>query len=232
MNPDTNKNINIYCDESRHTNQDDNFMVIGAISCHRDNKNKIYKSIYSIQKKHNIWREFGWKTLSPNRKEFYWDLIDLFASENDLFFRCIVVDKSILNHDLYNDGDTELGFYKLYYQMLVHWLQASYQHFIYLDWQQNQNGKRFAVLRDILRRKLTGKAKIVCLEPLNSRESPLIQLADLYIGAVGYTWNQRSGSQVKIDFCNSLAKKVLLPHLNISTPRFFQKFNIFHFTGH
>lgn len=232
MNSETSKNINIYCDESRHTNQDDSFMVIGALSCHRDNKEKIYKSIYSIQKMYNTWSEFGWKTISPNRKDFYWDLMAFFVSENDLFFRCITADKRLLNHDLYNHGDSELGFYKLYYQMLIHWLQSSYRHYIYLDWQQNQDRNRFAVLRDILRRKLTGKAKIVCLEPISSKDSPLIQLTDLLIGAIGYAWNGKTNSQIKTQFCQDLANRVNLPALNVATKLSARKFNIFNFLGH
>lgn len=230
MTSDTTCHINIYCDESRHTNKDA-YMVIGALACPREQKTDIFRKINLLKKEHNTWREFGWKTLSPSRRDFYWSLIELLRSEPGLSFRCIVVNRSILDHDQYNLGDDELGFYKLYYQMLVYWLKPGCAYHIYLDWQLNKDRSRFAVLRDILRRKLTGKAKIMCLEPVSSHNLPLVQLTDLLIGAVGYAWNQRKGSQIKVDFCKDLSLAVGLPRLDTSTTLGVKKFNIFHFTG-
>ncbi|MBM4311104.1 MAG: DUF3800 domain-containing protein [Deltaproteobacteria bacterium] len=223
--------INVYCDESRHTNKKDPFMVIGGIWCPRDLHAEISRKITLIRKKHALWREFGWKTLSPNRKDFYWELLNLFQSEPALSFRALVVDRTELDHGQYNKGDAELGFYKLYYQMLVHRLKKDFEYFIYLDWQQNKEQGRFVLLRDILRRKLTGKAKIACLEPVNSRSMQIIQLADLLIGAVGYAWNARNESEIKLGFCADLAAKNGLPRLNVGTSQCAEKFNVFHFTG-
>ncbi|MDD5008504.1 MAG: DUF3800 domain-containing protein [Syntrophorhabdaceae bacterium] len=223
--------INIYCDESRHTsNPEDKYMVIGALSCQRNQREKLTRQINQIKKRFNTWGEFGWKTLSPNRRDFYWSLLDFFVKQN-LSFRCIVVDRSALDHDRFNFGDEELGFYKLYYQMLIHWLKPSFAYHIYLDWQQNKNQTRFIGLRDALKRKLLGKTRIECLEPVSSRQMPLIQLTDLLTGAVGYVWNDQSGSNTKVLFCNDLAGSVGLENLKKSTALREEKFNIFHFTG-
>lgn len=224
--------INIYCDESRHTsNPEDPFMVIGALSCPRDRKAGITQYINLLRKRHNVWREFGWKTLSPSRRDFYWALLDFFRNEPDLAFRCLVVDRNILDHDQFNRGDDELGFYKLYYQMLVHWLKPACTYHIYLDWQQNRTQRRFMDLRDILRRRLTGKAKVECLEPVSSRQIPMIQVADLLIGSVGYAWNNRQESAIKKAFSTELAQAMGLIVLKTTTMLSEEKFNIFHFTG-
>jgi len=226
------RHINIYCDESRHTsNPEDAFMVIGALACGRDKSKELSRSINMLRKKHNIWREFGWKTLSPSRRDFYWELIDLFRSEDSFAFRCLVADRGKFDHDKHNLGDSELGFYKLYYQTLVHWLKPENIYHIYLDWQLNQERGRFATLRDILKRKLTGKAKIACLEPIGSHTQNLIQLSDLITGAVGYAWNDKKGSSIKLQFCEDIALSAGLPRLNISTASSAEKFNVFHFTG-
>jgi len=224
--------INIYCDESRHTSDPaDAYFVIGGIACHREYKREIVHKIHLLKKKYNTQGEFGWKRLSPNRKDFYWAILNLFIKEKKLAFRCVVVDRNNLDHDLYNQGDQELGFYKLYYQMLVHWLKPEYKYHIYLDWQQNKMQHRFSTLRDILRKKLSGRAKIDCLEPVGSKNIPMIGLTDLIIGAVGYEWNQRTASHIKVDFCKKLAASLGKENLKTSTFSIKDKFDIFHFMG-
>lgn len=216
---------NVYCDESRHTSDaSDRYMVIGAIACSRHRKRELVGEIHRLRRRHGAQGEFGWKRLSPNKREFYLGLLDLFLATPDLRFRCIVVDRTTFVSE-----DPELGFYKLYYQMLVHWLQPGCDYYLYLDWQQNREQNRFRDLRDILRRKLSGRAKILALEPSKSRELELLQLTDLLIGAVGYDWNGRSGSEMKAEFCRKLARAFGRGNLKFSTPPPEEKFNVFRF---
>jgi len=225
--------INIYCDESRHTSGGDDYMVIGAICCKRDLKREMIHKINLLKEKHQAQGEFGWKRVSPNRKAFYMELIELFV-ESPLNFKCIVVDKRELNHDRYNNGDKELGFYKLYYQMLTGLLKSGHEYSVYVDWQVNQKEKRFSDLKFYLDKRNI-KATISCLEPVSSEIQPLIQLADLLMGAVGYDYNNRKSSQVKVEFCSVLANRLnsLNPkyfrfgRLNTFTAKDEEKFNIF-----
>lgn len=232
MTPKSYLPINIYCDESRHTSDSsDDYFVIGGIACPREHKREIVHKIHLLKKKYNTQGEFGWKRLSPNRKDFYWTILDQFIEEERLAFRCLVVDRSSLDHDQYNQGDQELGFYKLYYQMLVHWIKPECEYHIYLDWQQNRVQHRFSTLRDILRRKLSGRARIDCLEPVGSKHIPMIELTDLLIGAVGYEWNGRTASDIKVEFCKKLSNSLGKGSLKSSTYSIKGKFDIFHFTG-
>jgi len=215
----------VYCDESRHTSDpSDHYMVIGAISCPASEKRALVRRIHSLRAIHAAQGEFGWKRLSPNKRAFYWSLLDLFAGEASLQFRCIVVDRTRFKAD-----DLELGFYKLYYQMLVHWLSPECSYRIYLDYQQNRERDRFSILRDVLRCRLSEQAKIISLEPADSSELELMQLADLLIGAVGYERNGRSGSETKRRFCVDLAKELKRSALSQSTPLGESKFNVFQF---
>lgn len=215
----------IYCDESRHTSDSgDHFMVIGALSCPEARKRDIVHRIHNLRAIHATQGEFGWKRLSPNKRGFYWALIDLFASEPDLQFRCIVVDRTRFVSD-----DQELGFYKLYYQMLVHWLSPGCTYRVLLDQQQNKEQGRFSTLREVLRRKLMGRAKILSLEPGDSSELEIMQLADLLVGAVGYERNGRTTSATKVEFCQDLASALGVPAISRSTAPDEEKFNVFHF---
>ena len=131
----------------------------------------------------------------------------------------------------FNDGDAELGFYKLYYQMLVHWLQAGHSYHIYLDWQQNQAQNRFHDLATVLTTKLRNKATIACLEPVTSSNLPLLGLADVLIGAVGYAWNGLGNSAAKLRVVDLVAESAGLGTLARGTPLTAQKVNIFCFDG-
>lgn len=232
----TNRIFNLYCDESRHTSDPKQpYIVIGALQCEREHKRVVVKKIHSLMAKYNAQGEMGWKRLSPNRAEFYQALLELFVMDDKLSFRCIVVDRNQLDHNKYNDGDSELGFYKLYYQMLVHWLQPGNIYNLYLDWQQNTCSTRFIDLRSVLLRKLSGRAKISCLEPVTSHTQPMIQLADLLMGAIGYQWNNLhkvdGASTVKIEFCNKLAHALGRTTLASGTLPSERKCNIFNWQG-
>lgn len=223
---------NIYCDESRHTSDPgQRFLVIGALQCPREAKRELVHDIHVLMARHKAHGELGWKRLSPNRQAFYWALLDLFAKHEGLRFRALVADRTKLNHEQFNAGDAELGFYKLYYQLLVHWLQPGNSYSIYLDWQQNREQHRFKELRAVLTNRLRGRSAIACLEPVTSENVPLIGLCDLFIGAVGYAWNDLQGSPIKLAFCSDLAKAGGLRSIGASTPKSEAKFNIFHFEG-
>lgn len=226
--------INIYCDESRHTSDvADRYLVIGALSCPREAKHDLVHAIHLLQARHSARGEFGWNKVAPGKSAFFRDLAEFFVQQPELRFRCLVADRSQFKHDEFNDGDKELGFYKLYYQTLVHWLEPGKVYHVYLDWQQNASQERFADLRQILGRKLSGRAKLACLEPASSHELALLQLTDLLIGAVGYAWNRRDTSKAKLEFCAQLAASIGKPTLAYSSPwkNSDPKFNIFNWQG-
>lgn len=224
--------FNIYCDESRHTSDPSQpFMVIGGVKCPRDRKRELVGLIHRMQARHNAHGELGWKRVSPNRAAFYTELLEFFAAQQDLSFRCLVVDRNNLDHERFNGGDAELGFYKLYYQMLLPWLTQGNRHHIYLDWQHNRAQSRFHDLSKVLAVKLGGSAEVACLEPVTSANLPLLGLADVLIGAVGYAWNGLHGSPFKQQLCAQLASIGGFQSLAVSTAKGAYKVNIFRFDG-
>lgn len=63
--------VNIYCDESRYSNNEDPYLVIGAVKCLRDKKPEIANALIKMKRAYGIGGEFGWKTASRNKKDFY-----------------------------------------------------------------------------------------------------------------------------------------------------------------
>jgi hypothetical protein len=225
------RDFNIYCDESRYSNDEDPFLVIGAVKCPRDRKRDLVHDLDELKWGQGVGGEFGWKTASQSRGGFYRAVIDWFLAEDDLRFRCVVANKgSLWSHD---DED---GFYVVYHQLLCHWLVGDNTYHVYLD--EKRNSKRWQV--DVLKRKteeyMPKTCSLACVEEVRSRECVLVQLADFLIGCMGYAWNGHAdlgkypgGSTFKRDLCAHLAKGLGRPTLRFSTWASETKFNVFRF---
>jgi hypothetical protein len=220
--------IEVYCDESRpetlySENSKDKYMVIGGIWIPASERNKVKNKINYLKKIYGINNEVKWKNVSPSKEDFYLDLIDYFFSNRNIRFRCIVVDSSKVNMEIYHNSDSELGFYKFYYQVLNKWCEGNESYWIYLDYKSNKMGNRLHVLKDILNNATFSDIKEV--QAINSSESVFIQMADILIGAVGYIFNGYSESNAKLNVIRRIEKYIDQPlQATTSTER---KFNIF-----
>lgn len=223
--------FNIYCDESRYSNPCEPYLVIGAVKCPREKKIDIVASLNEIKHRHDIGGEFGWKSVSPNKAEFYKEVIDWFIACDELKFRCVVVNKGNLW-----SSDNEDGFYVTYHQLLCHWLIPENTYHIYLDRKKNTMRRRVATLRVKTEQSMSRDCTLACMEEVESRECALVQVADLLIGCMGYEWNRHTdstnspkASTYKKELCEHLALKLNRPTLRFSTWASEPKFNVFLF---
>ena len=195
----------IYCDESRHdAGPDCQFMAIGGLWVPRARKVELTKAARRLFRELGLGSELKWNKVSWQHAEAYKRVVDFFFSDPDLRFRVIVVDQKKFNPERFG-GDRELGFYKFYYELLVHWLEHGNEYLILLDFKQNQSAHRYHDLRSALTRRLKGNAQILDLTVIDSHETPLAQVCDLLTGAVAAAWcdSLRSGS----------AKEELVKHI-------------------
>jgi hypothetical protein len=223
--------INIYCDESRYTNRQDPYLVIGAVKFDRRYKDMISAMVKYLKHKHRVGGEFGWKHVSWSRGQFYLDLIDWFALEEEISFRCVVANKRSLW-----SKHAEDAFYVAYHQLLYHWMEPGYSYHIYLDRRKNVATRRLQGLRAHTERDIAEGAVLASMEEVESRDSLPVQVSDLLIGAVGYVWNDHTdparypkGSLVKAEVCHHLAESMGLATLRVSTWKGEEKFNVFAF---
>lgn len=223
--------INIYCDESRYSNSGDPYLVIGAVKCLRNRKPEILAALNEIKRQYGIGGEFGWKTASPNKGDFYKAIIDWFVGCEDLLFRCVVVNKDNLW-----SSDDEDGFYVAYHQLLYHWLVSGNKYHVYLDKKKNARRRRADMLRKKTEQSMPSGCELACMEEVESRECSLVQVADLLIGCMGYEWNGHTdtgrypdASTFKAELCGHLAQKLGRPTLRFSTWATERKFNVFVF---
>ena len=109
----------IYCDESSQS--DHRYFVLGAI-WHEHSHDDFEESIESVKQRFRLTSEIKWRK-APTQPGKYFNgykaVIDRYF-ELPVGFKTIIVDTDQypLAHPSLNAGDTELGIYKFYYQLL------------------------------------------------------------------------------------------------------------------
>ncbi|WP_127575243.1 DUF3800 domain-containing protein [Paenibacillus barengoltzii] len=227
--------FNIYCDESCHLENDSSdVMVLGAITCPSEKKKQVFSDIRHIKEQHGIssWTELKWTKISPAKLTVYLALVNYFFENKDLQFRAIVAkEKSLLDHSIYNDGDYNTWYYKIYYRLLEP-ITRKGQYRIFLDIKDTCGGKKVRKLQEVLANsKYDFSNEIIKdIKQIRSHESELMQITDIFIGALSYYHRNlfyKEGS--------SAAKNILIDHIHDLYPVEFnrssalseKKFNIF-----
>lgn len=189
-------NIDVYCDEaypdlfSSHHPQA-RYLVIGSVWLNTDDRSRFKQSIHDLRNQYKIGGEFKWTKVTPSKADFYKALVTWFFDQgDDLRFRCIAIDHQQVDLIHFHQNDQELGFYKFYYQMLHHWIHPFNRYNIYCDFKRNRIRDRLHTLKACLSNAhLT--ATIDTVQSIRSRESVLIQLADVLIGLASARLNSR-----------------------------------------
>lgn len=225
---------NIYCDESCHLEHDkQKYMVLGGIICEKSNKNKIKRDIIEIKRRNNIKEkaEIKWNKVSPSKLNYYKEIVDYFFSSNDLRFRALIIDKTQLRHEKFNQTHDD-WYYKMYYQLLLNLVEPKQENYIYLDIKDTKSAKKVEGLKQYLSFKLMDyEFEIIKnIQSINSQESVIMQMADLLIGAIGYrnrkVYNEENSSIAKRELMMYIIEKSGYS-LNKSTFLSEKKFNLF-----
>lgn len=188
-------NFDVYCDESRPDalSADEpsaHFLVIGSLWLPSEDRDALKAAIHELRDKHRVGGEFKWNKVSPSRLAFYEDLASLFFGGGDrLRFRCIAVDERKLDLVKYHDGDQELGFYKFYYQLLLHWILDFNSYSIFCDYKSNRDRQRLKVLGNCLGN-ADLSATIERVQSVRSDEAVLVQLTDVLTGIASARMNE------------------------------------------
>lgn len=222
--------INVYCDESCHLEHDSsNIMVIGGVWCSKNRVKVISDKIKALKEQYKIKAntEIKWVKVSKNKGEFYKRLVELFFEE-EINFRCIVVtDKSKLRHNDYNQ-DHNLFYDKMYYYMLLNIIEMREQYNIYVDIKDSYTNEKCITLNKYISNKYNDKSgdTIQKIQPINSKESQLLQLADILIGAISYYNRGINTNITKCEIIELIKKKSGFDLLH-TTGYGSRKFNIF-----
>jgi hypothetical protein len=230
--------INIYCDESCHLENDGiGVMTLGAIWCEASERRRILREIQEIKARYYPGKRFEvkWQKLAITNFAMYQDLVNYFFDNDCLHFRGLVVpDKSLLNHAAVPGQDHRMFYYKMYFQLLSKILgkkDATYN--IFLDTPDSNSGARIKTLHEILcNTNYDFEHEIVrSVHTLRSHDAGLIQLADIFAGALSYANRNIGGLPNGKSALIALIRRRSRFTLRNSTLLGEDKFNIFVWRG-
>lgn len=201
---------NIYCDESCHLiSNDSKYMLIGAVYCPKIKVKKINEYIEHLKENYNLSNriELKWNKIDKKTEKLYLDIINYFFNNDDLKFRVIVIDKTSLNHEKYNQTENDF-YHKAYYEMLKYIIIPGNSYNIYPDIKDTNSYYYHQVMLDYLRIKMSDKNKktIRKVQPIKSYEAPILQINDILIGALSYYYRNLSGNNVKLNIITEINK--------------------------
>lgn len=179
------KTFNLYCDESCHLENDHKpYMLIGYTCVPYIQLKSHQEWIKHLKLKHGYYGEIKWSNVSASQFEFYKELIDYFFA-TDIMFRAVIVRKDQIQNDKFGQ-DFDDFYYKMYYQLLIHKKDANYTYNVYLDVKDTLSAYKVRRLKELLNTKM-GVFRNV--QNIISKESLMMQLTDLLLGALSYNLN-------------------------------------------
>jgi hypothetical protein len=204
--------FNIYCDESCHLEHDQHkVMVLGAVWCPLERTHEIAVRIREAKRRHGLSPgfEMKWSKMSPGKAAFYVDVLDYFFDNDDLHFRAwVILDKTALRHAVFGQ-DHDTWYYKMMFGLLEPLLAPEHRYRIYLDQKDTQSSSKVRKLHDVLCNNLYDfdRRVIEWVQVVKSHEIEQMQLADLLIGAVGYTNRGLSANAAKSAFVERMRER-------------------------
>jgi len=219
--------FSLFCDESNI--QSAHYMLIGGLWIPQQSETALRNSLSVVRKNFNMTAEFKWTKVSQTKLPAYSAWLDCFLDNKDIGFRCIVIDTNLLDYRTFHKGDHELGFYKFYYQLVSRNIQPENLYWLYTDERTNRKKNRLEVLKIVTNRywmKQSGTEPLRGVEPCRSHDEDLLQLTDVLLGALGYTWNESTKSPAKLSLIAHIRKRLGWPSLKQSTSPSATRFNV------
>lgn len=182
--------VNVYCDESCHLEHDKSkFMVLGAIWLPKAQVAKVNREIAEIKYRHGRKKnyEIKWTKIYAGNLDLALELVDYFFSFQNLRFRGYIINKVGLDHDSHLQSHNT-WYYKMYYRMLEYVVDFNHQLDIYIDIKDTQSSSKIRTLHEYFNSytKSRGLNSINKIQAIKSDEVQIMQLVDIFIGALRY----------------------------------------------
>jgi hypothetical protein len=232
--------IYIYADESSQDDQP--FMLLGGIALRGSALREFEQAVANLRVTTNMTKELKWSKVTQQKVNEYKAFIDLFFEFNEsakLSFHCMILDNAKIRHKQFS-GSYELGFYKFFYQLLIHRFGKTYgpnnDLYVFLD--QRQTGYKLDDLRTVLNNGMKKRYKIDrrpfrLVEFADSKKTAAVQIADIILGAIGYRknkWHLQPGAkEAKVILSEYVLKRAKVRDQVPDTPYAQTRFTVWNF---
>src|SRR5262249_28374744 len=147
--------FHVYCDESQTSGE--RYMIFGGIIAATNNLATFARIMAEWRLANKMDAELKWTRVANQRYAEYKSLVDLFfqfVATRRFHFKALVLDTRDPNYRVFSDGDKELGFYKFYYQFLLHNFAPSAVRYrcaihVFVD-ERSVHGDPFGLLHTVL----------------------------------------------------------------------------------
>ncbi len=225
--------INVYCDESCHLEHDGiPVMAWGGLSCSLSETNAVSVAARDLKLRHGLAKDFEakWSKVSPAKVDYYLALADMFIADHRLKFRAVLVSGKRALNDGMPGQSLDDRYCKMHCTLLKTIVRHPLRYRVYLDVKDTRGGDKLQKLRDVLARTSHDfdLESIERIQQVRSRESELMQITDLLIGAITYKNRGLCRSSAKSAIVKQLSNR--LGDYTLSTTSAFSadKFNLLH----
>jgi hypothetical protein len=177
-------------------------MVLGGIVIPSTNVSEFNNTMQKFRIEQKMFAELKWTKVTNQKLSEYKRFVEYFFALNNtdkLHFHCIIIDNHEVNNKKHTRRDKEIGFYKFYYQLLLHCFGKRYcqdekedRFIVYLDYRNTTyslNTLKIVLNRGMKKKYTVGTSPFVSIEPRDSKKSELVQINDIILGAIGFQKN-------------------------------------------
>jgi len=189
-----------------------------------------------------MFSEMKWTKVSDYKLAAYKALVDHFFERcrgATIHFRSVVFDTHSDDFNRHQDGDRDLGYYRLMYHFLLNtfcfYPGPNDSLHVFLDERNSKQslGEFRRILNSGVRKKQGIRGAVKTIEPVVSHDADIIQLADVLMGAIGFQRNDRhvipGAKEAKKLLADHIAKRAGLLSLKQKTPWGHKHFEIWPF---
>lgn len=198
---------NLYCDKSCHLVSDpEPIMAIGAISCPKLLVPLVNRDIRQIKYRYRLLQPVKWTKMSLVLEALYQELLDYFFSKDFLRFQGLVISDK---HKLYSDRwtfRTTLEYYAIYSELCTLLMAKEPSYNLYFSTTDARSRWGSRNIRNRLN-ELYNPEHIKNIHPIRFMESELLQLTNLFVGALTYKHRQLKSSPIKLQFLEELCNR-------------------------